>query len=160
MAFGQYSGQYGGYGTPYTPGYYGQGQPMQDQLAQLRAGQYQMPQQGATQTAPGSGGIIWVQGEAGAKSYLVAPGNSVLLMDSETQAFYLKTADASGMPSMRTFDYRERVQQQAQAAPSSSPAEYVTRAEFDALAARLDGLTNKKTTKKTQEVSEDAEPAV
>ena len=52
--------------------------------------------------------IIWVQGEAGAKSYLVAPNNTVQLWDSESQTIYLKSADASGMPSMRILDYTIR----------------------------------------------------
>ena len=34
-----------------------------------------------------------------------------MLMDSETQTFYIKTADASGMPQpLRVFDYKERMQ--------------------------------------------------
>ena len=53
-------------------------------------------------------GIIWVQGEAGAKSYMVAPNNTVQLWDSESQTIYLKSADASGMPSMRILDYTIR----------------------------------------------------
>lgn len=53
-------------------------------------------------------GIIWVQGEAGAKSYLVAPNNTVALWDSESQTVYLKSADASGMPSMKVLDYTIR----------------------------------------------------
>ena len=36
------------------------------------------------------GGIIWVQGEAAAKSYLVAPGATVQLWDSEEKVIYLK----------------------------------------------------------------------
>ena len=78
-----------------------------------------------------------MQGEAGARGYLVAPSNSVLLMDSERNTFYLKAADASGMPSMRTFDYVERTNTPAHQAPA---ADYVTRAEFDALAERLNAL--------------------
>lgn len=58
--------------------------------------------------APQSTGIIWVQGEAGAKSFLVAPNTTVQLWDSEDQVIYLKSADASGMPSMRVLDYKER----------------------------------------------------
>lgn len=54
------------------------------------------------------GGLIWVQGEAGAKSYLVAPNNTVQLWDSESQTIYLKSADASGMPSMKVLDYTIR----------------------------------------------------
>jgi len=53
-------------------------------------------------------GIIWVQGEASAKSYLVAPNSSVVLWDSEEQVIYIKSADASGMPSMKTLDYTIR----------------------------------------------------
>lgn len=68
--------------------------------------QYQQPQ--PQQQAQVSNGIIWVQGEAGAKSYMVAPNNTVQLWDSESQTIYLKSADASGMPSMRILDYTIR----------------------------------------------------
>lgn len=53
-------------------------------------------------------GIIWVQGEAGAKSYLVAPNTTVQLWDSESQTIYLKSADSSGMPSIKVLDYTVR----------------------------------------------------
>lgn len=56
-------------------------------------------------------GILWVQGEAGAKSWAVAPGKSVMLMDSESNTFYIKSSDNSGMPMpLRVFDYTERTQ--------------------------------------------------
>lgn len=56
-------------------------------------------------------GIVWVQGEAGAKSYLVGAGNSVMLMDSEQSVFYIKSTDQSGMPlPLRIFDYTERTE--------------------------------------------------
>lgn len=59
-------------------------------------------------TPAGQNSIIWVQGEAGAKSYLVAPNSTVQLWDSEAQVIYLKSADASGMPSIKTLDYTIR----------------------------------------------------
>lgn len=137
------------YGYGY-PNYYVPGQPMNGQLEQLRMNQQpaqmQPMQPPAQPAAPQQSGLIWVQGEAGAKSYMVAKGNSVLLMDSESQTFYLKSADASGMPSMRVFDYHERAVQKPQPvpAPAQQPAaEYVTRDEFNALAARLDAMTAK-----------------
>lgn len=103
---------------PYQQPYYG-GQPWQyqDQLNQLRSA-----------PAPG-GGLNWVQGETGAKSWFVTPGSSVLLMDSEEQRFYIKSADPTGMPSLRTFEYTE-VGAKPIPAPAPSP-EYVTRAEFE-----------------------------
>ena len=83
--------------------------------------------------------IIWVQGEAGAKSYLVAPNTTVQLWDSERQTIYLKSADASGMPSIKTLDYVIR-----DAAPQAAPAiredVYATRADVEALAGRFDEL--------------------
>ena len=87
----------------YQPGYYMPGQPM-GQLEQLRTNQQpMMPQPARPQNQ-----MIWVQGESGAKSYMVAAGNSVPLWDSERQTIYIKSCDASGMPSMRVLDYVER----------------------------------------------------
>ena len=86
------------------PAYYPQQPyPYQDQLNQLRSTPMFQP----PQTRPDQSGINWVQGEAGAKSWFVTPGSTVLLMDSETQRFYLKMADPSGVPTMRTFEYTE-----------------------------------------------------
>lgn len=151
------------FGVPYqpgfAPGYYPMGQPtaMPDQLAQLRQAAY--PQQPAQQqSAP----IIWVQGEEAAKSYLCAPGNSVLLMDSEKSSFYIKTVDASGMPQpLRIFDYTERIAAQKQTTQTAQvqPGEFVTRAEFDALSARFDALAADKPLTKKKE-SENAKSTV
>ena len=92
----------------------------------LNAMQSQQVQQPQQQT-----GVIWVQGEAGAKSYLVAPNTTVQLWDSEAQVIYLKSADASGMPSMKIIDYTIRdMSQPIQQQPTQSTA-YVTQKEFD-----------------------------
>lgn len=53
-------------------------------------------------------GVVWVQGIEGAKAHPVAAGQAVLLMDSDADCLYLKSADATGMPSLRIFDYKER----------------------------------------------------
>lgn len=52
----------------------------------------------------------WVQGQAGAEAFLVAPGQSVILMDSNAPVIYFKSADASGryLP-MKTYDLVERI---------------------------------------------------
>ena len=90
------------YGYQYP--YYGSQPPMADNLAQLRMNANQMQNAVTSQPMPQqpmqqqSSQIIWVSGEAGAKSYLVAPGNTVMLLDAENSVFYLKSADASGMP--------------------------------------------------------------
>lgn len=42
--------------------------------------------------------FIWVQGEAGAKSYPVARGTTVPLFDSENDYVYFKSVDSNGVP--------------------------------------------------------------
>ena len=128
---------------PYQPMYgQGYGQPMQDQLSQLRQPYQPMqmqPMMQPQQQAQPDNGMIWVQGEAGAKAYMVAPGNSVVLWDSEDHVIYIKSADAAGMPGMRVFEYVERT-----AAPRNvsvgNANQYVTRAEFEDFAARINQM--------------------
>lgn len=80
-----------------------------------------------------NGSIIWVQGEAGAKSYLVAPNNTVQLWDSENQVIYLKSADASGMPSMKILDYKIRKSSQpVQNQVVNANQDFITREELNA----------------------------
>ena len=134
---------YPNYPYPYQPAPTYFTQPVPDQLAQLRQQQMQpqmMPQPvpqmqpQAPQQEP-TGGPIWVQGEAGAKSYLVAPGNTVLLMDSEGSVFYLKSVDSQGIPQpLRIFDYPERggvPVQKAVSSPQIDLTPYVTREELE-----------------------------
>lgn len=78
-------------------------------------------------------GVIWVQGEAGAKSWVVPPGKSVMLMDSENSVFYIKTADNSGVPlPLRIFDYTERTAQNTTSAEAAQTvnSQYVTKDEL------------------------------
>ena len=132
---------YGGYQSYYS-------QPVPDQLAQLRQNQIQQQptlqgappqmQQPVPPTQADNGGIIWVQGEAGAKAYLVAPGNTVQLWDSENPVIYLKSADMSGMPSMRILDYTERDTAQSaqrQKVPQLDLSQYITRDQLEEILA-------------------------
>lgn len=89
------------YYNPYQP------YPYQDQLSQLRNTPMAMPGQTFQPQRQDNSGVLWVQGEAGAKSWFVNPGSTVLLMDSEAMRFYLKSADMNGVPAMRTFEYSE-----------------------------------------------------
>lgn len=138
------------YGYQYP--YYGAQPPMADNLSQLRMNANQMQNAVTSQPIPSqpmqvqqpNNGLIWVQGESGAKSYLVAPNATVMLMDSEGERFYLKSADASGMPlPLRIFDYKERTTAAQQSFGGSVAAEsvnfdnFVTREEFDELKASI-----------------------
>ena len=158
------------YGYQYP--YYVAQPPMADNLTQLRMNTNQMQNAVAqpsmisqpmqVQPAQQSSQIIWVSGEAGAKSYLVAPGNTVMLLDAENSVFYLKSADASGMPlPLRIFDYKERTTTAQQAfggyvaAESVNLDNFVTRKEFDELKASIASQPTPKKSKNN--LTEDAE---
>lgn len=85
---------------------------------------------------------IWVQGEAGAKSYLVAPNNSVDLWDTESQTIYIKSADATGIPSMKALDYtiRPETAQNARGAFLANEAGKPTADDIKGLQVQIDAL--------------------
>jgi len=85
-------------------------------------------------------GIIWIQGESAAKSYLVAPNTTVVLFDSESQTIYLKSADATGLPSMRVLDYTIRDQKAQNGVFSQPVGDFATKGEMDALRAELEQI--------------------
>lgn len=89
---------------------------------------------------PANNGIIWVQGEAGAKSYLIAPNTTVPLWDSEDQVIYLKSADASGMPSMKVIDYTVRGAQIPISEASALDDKFIGREEFAEISAKIGKL--------------------
>ncbi len=97
-----------------------------------------MPQQQMQQQPQNVGGLIWVQGEAGAKSYLVAPNTTVQLWDSENPVIYLKSADVSGMPSMKILDYTIREGEKPQNTPlKNDPNNYATKEELNAFRSEI-----------------------
>ena len=102
---------------------FGNYNPYLDNLTQLKAQQ---------------NGPIWVQGEQAAKSYPVAPGATVILMDSEASRFYMKSADISGMPMpLRTFEFTEVVQNAPVTASAFDPSKFVTKDELAEMLANL-----------------------
>lgn len=139
------------YQQPYPYGYQPQPQQPMDRLMQLQSQQQQYqtlpaPMPGAPQPPQINQGLLWVQGEAGAKSYLLAPNTTVLLMDSEGSRFYLKSTDNAGMPSLRIFEYSEVVQsapQSQQTVPANLDDKYVTREEYGRLQAQYAEIIDK-----------------
>lgn len=132
-----------GYQNPYYPQqYYSQySQPVQQPIATPMSNNSQ----------PQNNGMIWVQGIGGAKSYLVGPNATVVLWDSEAPVIYLKSADASGMPTMKTLDYVIRDDQPSNSALSITKDNIqvatkddisVLRAELDQVKDRLNSLSS------------------
>ena len=109
--------------------YYPQAQPVQ---------QNQIPAQAQDQLSD----IKWIQGEASAKSYLVAPNRTVTLWDTESQTIYIKSADASGMPTMKILDYTMR-DTMPQAKQIEAQEGFAKQSDVDYLKEQIDSLRAK-----------------
>ena len=138
------------------------GQPMQETMMRP---QYQpAPQMPAYQPQPQqpqNQSIIWIPNEQAANDFIVAPNNAVTLWDMNAPVVYVKKADASGKPSMTTYDLVERAQ--AVITPTvprkDLSEEYVTRREFDELVAKLTA-PSVRPTRKAKEAESNGESAV
>lgn len=132
MAFNPY------YQNPYYP------QPMPDNLMQMRQQQMMQPAPPPVPQNPvATGGVQWVSSEQEARGYLIAPNSAVALWDSSAPTVYLKQSDASGKPTLKIYDLVERAET-SRTAPQEKGVEFVTRKEFDALAALVSELKGKK----------------
>lgn len=147
MAFNPY------YQNPYYP------QPMPDNLMQMRQQQMMQPMQQpmsqpVQQNPIAQGGVQWVSGEQEARGYLIAPNSAVALWDSTAPTVYLKQADASGKPTLKIYDLVERTET-APAASQKSSVEFVTREEFEKLAALVSEMKGKKKRRMEEEDDDD-----
>lgn len=117
------------------PAYYPQVQQPQMPGTQMSLANQAQPQQASTD-------IKWVQGEAGAKSYMVAPNTSVTLWDSEAHTIYIKSANASGLPSMTIIDYTIR-NDSAQDRAVLAESDFAKQSDVDYLKSEIEALRAK-----------------
>ena len=98
---------------------------------------YQIPQQtiqpqNYQQTAAG---IIWVTGLQEAQMYPVAPNNAVALWEQSGKVIYLKSADATGKPTLRVYDLVERTESPTTASEQKDvKIDYATKEELSSIA--------------------------
>lgn len=116
----------------------------------------QMPAYQPQPQQPQNQSIIWIPNEQAANDFIVAPNNAVTLWDMNAPIVYVKKADASGKPTMTTYDLVERAQAApAPAAPRRDMSEeYVTRREFEELVAKLTA-PSARPARKTKEAESD-----
>ena len=139
MAFNPY------YQNPYYP------QPIPDTLMQLRQQQMMPPAPPPVPQNPvATGGVQWVSSEQEARGYLIAPNSAVALWDSTAPTVYLKQSDASGKPTLKIYDLVERAET-PRTATQEKGVEFVTRKEFDRLAALVGELKGKKKRKEDED---------
>ena len=124
----QYKGQY-----QQTPTQ----QPMMQQPIQ------QMPMQNIPQPFP-TNDMIWVLSEGEAQSYPVAPNNSVILWDKNSDVVYIKSVNAQNVPSFRVLDYKERTADNAPKTPTEHKCtcgdKFVLKKDFQTLQNDLEAL--------------------
>ena len=145
----------------YQGGYYPQYQngAMPDMLNQYK-GQYQQPQmqnpqpfsqpfsqsmqQPMTVQPQTSDMMIWVLSEGEAQSYPVAPNNSVILWDKNSDVVYIKSVNAQNVPSFRVLDYKERTSDNAPKTADKHVCEcgkdFVRKDTFEALQKEFEAL--------------------
>lgn len=149
---------YGNYAPFYRGGFFNPMQtPTMPQMTENQ-GQYMQQYQQPIQTNPApmqmqtqpTNDMLFVLNENEASAYPVAPNNSVVLWDKNNKTFYIKTANAQGIPSMQVYDFTERIEK-AENEPTTHKCtcgdKFVTKEEFDALKgkfydilAKYDGL--------------------
>ena len=98
-----------GYQPYYYPQYQQSFQPQIQQPIQQPI-QPQQATQNQTQAPANPSSIIWVRNAQEAAMFPLAPNNAVALWDSGAPVIYLKQADASGKPEMKTYDLIERAE--------------------------------------------------
>ena len=108
--YAPYQRQMQGYYNPIVP----QEQP------NFQQPQYQQASAMPPAIQPGDTDMIWVLGENEASSYLVAPGRTVTMWDKNRDTIYLKSMSRQGVPSMRIFDYTERMPANAPKTPQNA----------------------------------------
>ena len=108
--YAPYQRQMQGYYNPIVP----QEQP------NFQQPQYQQASAMPPAIQPGDTDMIWVLGENEASSYLVAPGRTVTMWDKNRDTLYLKSMSRQGVPSMRIFDYTERMPANAPKTPQNA----------------------------------------
>ena len=93
-------------------------------------GMYQQPNMMTVQNRQ-STGIIWVNGEEGARSFVMAPNSNAILLDAENDGrFYIKTTDNIGMCTLRMFNYKEVIDANPHGANS---VQYATKQDIQEL---------------------------
>ena len=140
---------YGNYAPFYRGGYFN---PMQtptmpnvaENQNQWQLQNMQQPLNQPTQTPTND--MIFVLNENEASSYPVAPNNRIVLWDKNQTTFYVKSANAQGIPSMQTFDFSERTQNAPQT-PTEHVCKcgdnFVTKDDFNALKGDFEALSKR-----------------
>lgn len=85
----------------------------------------------------------FVNGIEGAKSFQLAPNQTIMLMDSDNPICYMKTSNGIGQSTLRYFKLTEVSENELKSSPPEPKQEYVLKADFDELCQKFNDLTKK-----------------
>lgn len=124
---------YNAYNTPYQSS---------NQLYQQPSNNFQY-QQG--QTGQMKNNIIWVQGKENARSMQLQPNSTVILLDTQSNKFYIKTTDEIGLGKIRIFNYTEEQDSEQNTNTPNKEIDlsnYVTRQQLEEILSQKENYKN------------------
>ncbi len=130
---------YNNYANPYYGGYNG---------ANFNANPYGSPSvqfqpnvpQNGLQQASTQYSIEYVNGVEGAKAYLIPPNSTKLLMDSDGNYFYIKTANQQGQANVKIYKYEEVMQSSNKEPIENKNIKYATVEDIELLRDEIEKL--------------------
>ena len=137
---GMYQNQNGYYQQPVQPI-----QPVPNQISQIQPMQYYAQAQNAAQQI--QSGNIWVNGFEEVNAFPVAPNTSVRLWHKNKPILYIKTADASGRPTIEAYDLHR--QTELDDSESEKQTEYALKSDLASFASAVSGINQMVTALKT-----------
>ena len=134
------------FGYPYGSSYFNTNYMPQAQQMQQPFGMQQpfsaMPGQQTQQAAQSNVTWVYVNGVQGARDHIVQPGQTAWMMDNNEPVIYVKAVDSMGTATLKSFRLMEITPEAQQVAPTPSVdmSQYATRAEVEAVSAKVDKL--------------------
>lgn len=127
------------YANPYFTGYNG---------ANFNANPYGSPSVQFQPNAPQNGlqqatmphAIEYVNGVEGAKAYLIPPNSTKLLMDSDGDYFYIKTANPQGQANVKIYKYEEVTQGASKDGAEKKTVKYATMEDIESIREEIEKL--------------------
>lgn len=136
---------------PYYNNYYQYYTPMQQPVQQMQPTMQNIPAPQPVQPTPSyssqnnqanQSGMLWVKGKENAALFPLVPNAAVALWDELAPKVYLKQADASGKPTLKTYTLVEETETPSDGSKSESGnnVPYATKEDVAALASVVKGF--------------------
>jgi transglutaminase/protease-like cytokinesis protein 3 len=128
--------------NPYQSFYPSAYQPQMQQAAFQQP--VQQPQQQIQQNLPQQISNVWIYDESEIANYPIAPNNAVRFWIANKPVFFEKSADATGKPTLKVYDYTERAEKPSDASSTknASSPQYATKDELGVVVNAVQGYSD------------------